>query len=276
MKSLTTRHYVYLGALILLALVLASCAGLDLGDIVKVKTPNAIQQTTGLPSTLSLNEAEVEYQNWFNLTQTTGVGGAVEGQHRAPPRPARSAGCSANSRSRPSTPLARPSRACPCSGRRFRHSPASSACSSGRAVSARRRRRRSTRAWRRAAPSPAPAVAMVVRLGGRGAARDHHADQGHVLRPPRRHGGGRQCQAEGAQQGRRVHTHGSEDEHPQTQGVGSSRGPTPFALLQEWLRTAALAKRTRDASSTRARLSLSTQRFREVGQGDWGCGVSGS
>jgi pSer/pThr/pTyr-binding forkhead associated (FHA) protein len=53
-----------------------SCAGLDLGDIVKVKTPNTIQQTTrggGLPSTLSLNEAEVEYQNWFNLTQTTGA-----------------------------------------------------------------------------------------------------------------------------------------------------------------------------------------------------------
>ena len=73
MKSLSTRHYVYLGALILLALVLASCAGLDLGDIVKVKTPNTIQQTTGLPSTLSLNEAEVEYQNWFNLTQTTGA-----------------------------------------------------------------------------------------------------------------------------------------------------------------------------------------------------------
>jgi hypothetical protein len=47
MKSLTTRHYVYLGALILLALVLAATrAGLDLGDIVKVKTPNTIQQTT--------------------------------------------------------------------------------------------------------------------------------------------------------------------------------------------------------------------------------------
>ena len=73
MKSLTTRHYVYLGALILLALVLASCAGLDLGDIVKVKTPNTIQQTTGLPSTMSLNEAEVEYQNWFGQTQTTGA-----------------------------------------------------------------------------------------------------------------------------------------------------------------------------------------------------------
>ena len=71
--SLSTRHVVYLVGLLLLALVLASCAGIDLGDIVKVKTPNAIQQTTGLRSTLSLNEAEVEYQNWFNQTQTTGA-----------------------------------------------------------------------------------------------------------------------------------------------------------------------------------------------------------
>jgi hypothetical protein len=39
------------------------------------------------------------------------------------------------------------------------------------------------------------------------------------------------------------------------------------ALLQQWLRTAAIAKRTRDASSTRARLSLCAQRFRGVGQG---------
>ena len=73
MKHLTTRHYVYLVGLLLLALVLASCAGFDLGDIVKVKTPNNIQQTTGLPATLSLNEAETEYQNWFNQTQTTGA-----------------------------------------------------------------------------------------------------------------------------------------------------------------------------------------------------------
>lgn len=70
---MTTRHYVYIAALALLALGLASCAGFDLGDIVKVKTPNSIQQTTGLPSTMSLNEAEVEYQNWFNGTQTTGT-----------------------------------------------------------------------------------------------------------------------------------------------------------------------------------------------------------
>ena len=72
-SSLSTRHYVYIVGLMLMALVLASCAGFDLGDLVKVKTPNNIQQTTGLPSTLSLNEAEVEYQNWFNQTQTTGA-----------------------------------------------------------------------------------------------------------------------------------------------------------------------------------------------------------
>jgi hypothetical protein len=70
---MTTRHYVYIAALAFLALVLASCAGIDLGDLVKVKTPNAIQQTTGLRATLSLNEAEVEYQNWFNQTQATGA-----------------------------------------------------------------------------------------------------------------------------------------------------------------------------------------------------------
>lgn len=73
LKNLTTRHYVYIVGLLLMALVLPSCAGFDLGDIVKVKTPNTIQQTTGLPSSLSLNEAETEYQNWFNQTQTTGT-----------------------------------------------------------------------------------------------------------------------------------------------------------------------------------------------------------
>lgn len=73
LSSLSTRHYVYIVGLLLMALVLTSCAGFDLGDLVKVKTPNNIQQTTGLPSTLSLNEAEVEYQNWFNQTQTTGA-----------------------------------------------------------------------------------------------------------------------------------------------------------------------------------------------------------
>lgn len=71
--SLSTRHYVYLVGMLLMVMVLASCAGIDLGDMVKVKTPNTIQQTTGLRATLSLNEAEIEYQNWFNQVQTTGA-----------------------------------------------------------------------------------------------------------------------------------------------------------------------------------------------------------
>jgi len=73
LNSLSTRHYVYLVGMLLMVLVLASCAGIDLGDLVKVRTPNAIQQTTGLRATLSLNEAEIEYQNWFNQVQTTGA-----------------------------------------------------------------------------------------------------------------------------------------------------------------------------------------------------------
>lgn len=169
MKSLSTRHYVYLGALILLALVLASCAGLDLGDIVKVKTPNTIQQTTGLPSTLSLNEAEVEYQNWFNLTQTTGAQwkGNIEkaGEIR---------GLLGQLTLSALDTVGPTVAGLPVLGRRCPRSPASSVCSSGPAVSARRRKRRSTRAWRRAAPSPAPAVVRLVALGA--AARDHHAD----------------------------------------------------------------------------------------------------
>lgn len=63
---------VYLFAAIMLSLVLGACAGFDLGDIVRVKTPNAIQQTTGLPSRVTLNEAEAEYRAWFEDTQRTG------------------------------------------------------------------------------------------------------------------------------------------------------------------------------------------------------------
>ena len=43
--------------------------------------------------------------------------------------------------------------------------------------------------------------------------------------------------------------------------------PVPLGLLQEWLRTAALAESKRDASSMRARLSLSAQGFRGGGPG---------
>ncbi|MCC6910065.1 MAG: hypothetical protein IT430_19190 [Phycisphaerales bacterium] len=62
----------YVFAAVMLSLVLAACAGFDLGDVVKVRTPNTIQQTTGLASRITLNEAEAEYRAWFENTQRTG------------------------------------------------------------------------------------------------------------------------------------------------------------------------------------------------------------
>lgn len=73
MNALSTRHLAYGFALVMISLGLAACAGFDLGDIVKVKTPNAIQQTTGLPARTSLNDAEAEYRAWFENTQRVGA-----------------------------------------------------------------------------------------------------------------------------------------------------------------------------------------------------------
>ncbi len=56
-------------------------------------------------------------------------------------------------------------------------------------------------------------------------------------------------------------------EEPRSPDRGSSLSAEGGDGTPEWLRTAALAKRTRDASSTRARLSLSAQGLRGVGQG---------
>lgn len=58
---------------VLLGSMLASCAGCNLGDMVHVKTPHSIQQQTGLPSKISLNEAEAEYRMWFTNTQEAGT-----------------------------------------------------------------------------------------------------------------------------------------------------------------------------------------------------------
>lgn len=69
---MTTRHTFTIAVLVFLSLALAACAGFDLGDLVHVKTPNAIKQTTGLPGSLSLNEAESEYQGWFEEVQRAG------------------------------------------------------------------------------------------------------------------------------------------------------------------------------------------------------------
>lgn len=70
---MTRKHVIYLIVMLIVVLLLAACAGLDLGDIVHVRTPNAIQQTTGLPAKISLNEAEAEYLAWFDNVQRTGA-----------------------------------------------------------------------------------------------------------------------------------------------------------------------------------------------------------
>ena len=73
MTTPTTRTMAFLFALAMLTLALAACVGFDLGDIVKVRTPHTIQQTTGLTARTTLNEAEAEYRAWFENTQRTGA-----------------------------------------------------------------------------------------------------------------------------------------------------------------------------------------------------------
>ena len=70
---MTTRHHAYIFSLLMISLGLAACAGFDLGDIIRVRTPTSIQQTTGLPARVSLNEAEVEYRAWFENAQRVGA-----------------------------------------------------------------------------------------------------------------------------------------------------------------------------------------------------------
>ena len=68
-----TQHIAYIFALVLIALALSACAGFDLGDLVRVKTPSRVQQSTGLAATTTLNEAEAEYRAWFEETQRVGA-----------------------------------------------------------------------------------------------------------------------------------------------------------------------------------------------------------
>lgn len=68
-----TQVIVFVIAILLVSATLAACAGFDLGDMVRVKTPTAIQQTVGLPAKVSLNDAEVEYQGWLSNVQRTGA-----------------------------------------------------------------------------------------------------------------------------------------------------------------------------------------------------------
>jgi hypothetical protein len=67
-----TNHLIFLFVITFLVLGLLSFAGCDMGDMIHVKTPNTIQQQTGLASNISLNEAESEYQLWYQHMQTAG------------------------------------------------------------------------------------------------------------------------------------------------------------------------------------------------------------
>ncbi|MFW5679525.1 MAG: hypothetical protein ACOC3D_04620 [Pseudomonadota bacterium] len=64
---------IVIGAIVLVSAVIAGCAGLDLGDIVQSRTPPDIQQQTGLPAKLPLNEAQVQYQAWYEDVQRAGT-----------------------------------------------------------------------------------------------------------------------------------------------------------------------------------------------------------
>lgn len=64
-----TRIFIGLGLLLMVSGALAACAGFDLGDVVQTRTPQTIQQQTGLPSQLSLNAAESEYRAWYQDVQ---------------------------------------------------------------------------------------------------------------------------------------------------------------------------------------------------------------
>jgi len=68
-----TTTILFVGLLLLAGGLLASCAGFNFGDVVRVRTPNAVQNQTGLPASMSLNEAEVEYENWFQVVQSAGT-----------------------------------------------------------------------------------------------------------------------------------------------------------------------------------------------------------
>jgi hypothetical protein len=71
--SITWKPYTIYGVILgILCLCLASCAGYNLGDLIRVKTPVGIQQSTGLPKTMPLNEAKTQYAAWFEDTKRSG------------------------------------------------------------------------------------------------------------------------------------------------------------------------------------------------------------
>ncbi len=56
-----------------ISILIAVISGCDLGDLLQAKTPQAIQQSAGMPSSMSLNEAESEYRVWFASVSESGA-----------------------------------------------------------------------------------------------------------------------------------------------------------------------------------------------------------
>lgn len=67
-----TKPIVFTLVLLLVSGMVAAMSGCDVGDLVSVKTPPKVQQTTGLPSKLTLNESQIEYQDWLLSVQSQG------------------------------------------------------------------------------------------------------------------------------------------------------------------------------------------------------------
>ena len=68
-----TKSIIFAVILVMVSIVVAACAGFDFGDAVRVRTPARIQQTAGLPASLSLNESQDEYEAWYAEVQRTGT-----------------------------------------------------------------------------------------------------------------------------------------------------------------------------------------------------------
>lgn len=67
------NRWIVVAVCLLISLALASCAGMNLGDLVRVKTPVEVQQDKGLPGSLSLNESEQQYRAWVDDVRRVGA-----------------------------------------------------------------------------------------------------------------------------------------------------------------------------------------------------------
>lgn len=58
---------------IVMAGLIAGATGCDLGDVIQARTPRGVQAATGLPESLSLNEAEKEFRLWYERVRQEGL-----------------------------------------------------------------------------------------------------------------------------------------------------------------------------------------------------------